>query len=420
MKKIVFAENFTTLTKSHFYSSLSFLTYKIFSIRKWKYKTKLENKFLDYFQVYDKKIVSFYNARTGIFQLLNNLWFKSKDEIIINSYNCISVVNSIIQAWFTPIYVEIDSENLWLDTDDLFKKIWPKTKAIIVQHTFWKPSNIKKISSIARENNLLLIEDCAHSLWSKIDNKKLWLFWDFAIFSTWRDKVISWVNGGFLLINNEKYFKLKNKIEKKLENLSLNILLQNHLYNVLAFIWVKTYNFFSIWKTIIFLSKKNHLFNQVLDENEKKCENNKLYFSLPDSLAYIALKELNKLFFIQKHRKDIANYYNENIDTKEFKILFNEQKKEELNYFRFPILFKNTTDLDRFYNHIKNNWIILWNSWTWSNIAPKTSNLEKSKYRWDCKVSENISKNILFLPNWTNISLKDAENIVKLINNYNV
>ena len=112
MKKIIFAENFTTLEKSHFYSSLSFLTYRIFSIRKWKYKLKLENKFLDYFWAYDKKIVSFYNARTAVFQLLNNLWFKSKDEVIINSYNCISVVNSIIQSGLTPIYIEIDKENL--------------------------------------------------------------------------------------------------------------------------------------------------------------------------------------------------------------------------------------------------------------------------------------------------------------------
>lgn len=420
MKKIIFAENFTTLEKSHFYSSLSFLTYRIFSIRKWKYKLKLENKFLDYFWAYDKKIVSFYNARTAIFQLLNNLWFKSKDEVIINSYNCISVVNSIIQSWLTPIYVEIDKENLWLDVDDLIKKIWPRTKAIIVQHTFWKPSNIKKIVNIAKENNILLIEDCAHSLWSKIYDKKLWLFWDFAIFSTWRDKVISGVNWGFLLINNEKYFKLKNKIEKKLKKLNINILLQNHLYNVLSFVWIKTYNFCSIWKTIIFLSKKFHLFNQVLDENEKKCENDKLYYSLPDSLAYIALDQLNKLFFIQKHRKSISIYYNENIDNKMLNILFKEQKQEDLNYFRYPILFKNAIDWESFYNYFKDKWIILWTSWTWSNIAPKTSNLEKSKYKWDCKLAEDLSKNIFFLPNSTNVSIKDAEKIVKLINNYNV
>jgi len=419
MRKIIFAENFTTLDKRHFYQSLSFLTYKIFSIRNWKFKWKLEDKFLDYLWAYDKKIVSFYNARTAIFQLLKNLWFKKSDEIIINSYNCISVVNSIIQAWLTPIYAEIDKKNLWIDPDLLEEKISDKTKAIIIQHTFWKSSDIKKLLAIAEKYNLIVIEDCSHSLWSKLNDKKLWLFWDFSIFSSWRDKVISWVNWWFLLINNEKFFKLKLKVEKNLKKIDFLTIIQNHLYNILWFLGIKTYNYFSIWKTLLFISKKLNFFNKVLDEKEKNCENDKLYYILPDSLAYLALNDLNRIFFIQKHRKIIANYYNDNIDNKMLNILFKENKNEELNYFRYPILFKNAVDLEKIYEYFKSKWIFLWNSWTWSNIAPKSSNIEKTKYKWDCKIAEDISKNILFLPNSINITLKDAEIIVKLINEYN-
>jgi dTDP-4-amino-4,6-dideoxygalactose transaminase len=68
---------------------------------------------------------------------------------------------------------------------------------------------------------------------------------------------------------------------------------------------------------------------------------------------------------------------------------------------------------------MRKNWILLWDSWSWINIAPKWTCLKCSQYKFDCPSAEKISKNILFLPNSKFVNIKEAEKVVKLANNYN-
>lgn len=419
MKKTLIAEFFTTISKNHFSKSLAFMTYKSYQIRNWKWVSKIENKILDYLNLHDSKIISFYNARSALFHGLKMIWIKKDDEIIVNWYTCISVINSVIQAKATPIYAEIDKKTLSIDYELLESKVTEKTKAIIIQHTFWKSANIKKIKEIAQNHNLLIIEDCAHSLWSKFDDLKHGSFWDLAIFSTGRDKVISGVNGWFLVINNEEYFKKIDKIKESLIDLPLKTIYQNLFYNVVWFLSLRTYRFFWLWKMIIFTARKLHLINEILEKKEKQCDNNNLYYKLPNSLATLALDDLHLIFFYQKDREEISLYYEQNLDSNYFKSAFVEWKNEVLNYFRYPIIFKSKETKDEFYNYMKSYKVILWNSWSDTNIAPIWSNLEKAKYTWDCLLSEEIASKILFLPNNKNIKLKHAKIIVKLANNFN-
>ena len=73
------------------------------------------------------------------------------------------MVNAIKNTGATPIYVDIDN-SFNLEMADLPKKISPKTKVIIVQHTFGVPAQIDKIMEMARSLDLKVLEDCAHSL----------------------------------------------------------------------------------------------------------------------------------------------------------------------------------------------------------------------------------------------------------------
>lgn len=419
MKKTLITESFTTISKNHLKKSIIFLTYKLPFLRKWKYISRLEDKLLDYLNLFDSKIISFYNARSALYHALKLIWVKKDDEIIINWYNCISVINSVIQAKCKPIYAEIDKKNLSIDTEFLEQKINSKTKAIIVQHTFWKSASIKKIKEIAEKYNLPIIEDCAHSLWSKYCDLKHWSYWDFAIFSTWRDKVISWVNGWFLVINNKEYFKNISRVKNSLILPPRFLVIKNLLYNIIWFIAFYTYNLLWLWKILIFLSRKLWLINQILDKKERNCNNNKLNYMLPNSLACIALDDLNRIFFYQKDREYISKYYDENIDSNYIKPLFSEDKNEILNYFRYPIIFKTKELKDDFYKYMKTYKIILWKSWSNTNIAPIWSNIKKSMYNWDCPLAEDIANRILFLPNNKHIRLKHANKIVELINSFN-
>ncbi len=340
-KKTLTSDFFTTINFNLFFESFKSITLLLPSLRKGNSNLILENEIKSYLWLEKSEIISLYSWRSAIFQALKIIWINKKDEVIINWYTCVSVSNAVIQTWAKPIYSDINKKNYSFDIKKLEEKITKNTKVIIVQHTFWKNWNIKQILKIAKKYWILIIEDCAHSLWTKIEKKHLWTFWDFTILSTWRDKVISTVNWWFLLINNKDYFKEIKKIKEKLINLPILITLKNHFYNIFAFIAYKTYDFLYIWNFLMLLSKKIKLFPYILTKEEKECNFIKFYYKLPNSLARIWIKELQKIKKYNNHRRSIAEYYNELIKNKKVKIWFTKLKNEKNNYFRYPILLKD-------------------------------------------------------------------------------
>ncbi|GAI14382.1 unnamed protein product, partial [marine sediment metagenome] len=100
---------------------------------------------------------------------------------------------------------------------DLVKKITPKAKVVMIQHTFGWPAQIDEILKITREHDLYLIEDTAHALGAKYKGKFCGTFGNAAFFSFGRDKIISSVCGGMAVTNDKK---LAEQIKRFQENIS--------------------------------------------------------------------------------------------------------------------------------------------------------------------------------------------------------
>ncbi|MDR1987463.1 MAG: DegT/DnrJ/EryC1/StrS family aminotransferase [Candidatus Peribacteria bacterium] len=97
----------------------------------------------------------------------------------------------------------------------------------------------------------------------------------------------------------------------------------------------------------------------MLDKEEKRCENDKLYYKLPNSLAKLALDDFQEIENYTKKRRKIAEYYDENIKFKHFKKAFEENENEKLNYFRYPIIFKNSKEMYEFYSYMRKNKVLV-------------------------------------------------------------
>ncbi len=410
LKKTIIWEFFTTVSFYQAVLSLYLMTLWAYRLRFWKDNVSFEKNLLEFIWKNDSKIISFYNWRSAIYNTLMFAWVRKNDEIIVNSYTCSVVCNWIIQAWWKIVYSDIEWETLSFDYKKLEKNININTKIVIIQHTFWKKAkNYEKIIKLCQEKWILTIEDCAHSLWNNSKYK-----WDFLIFSTWRDKVISSVTWWFLVINNKKYFKdIKNILVKP----SVKLSLQNLSYNIVWYISYKTYDFLKLGKIIIFLSRKLNFITEILNKKEKIFEYKKFNLWLPNSLGYLAKKELSRLEKYTKIRIDNSKYYLENLKNPKIEILFKNLKN--FNWFRFPIVLKNKNQKNRLYSYMKKNDILLWNYWSWQNVIPSWIDLKKAKYSlWSCKISEKLSKTILTLPNHKMINKKDLEKIVKILNKF--
>jgi len=432
-KKTIISEFFTTVSFNQMMQSLYLMTFWSYKLKYWKDKELFEKELLEYFNSFSlggkdvwktnrgQKIISFYNWRSAIFHALKMIWVTSEDEVIVNAYNCVSVSNSVIKSWAKIVYSDIEIDTLSFDFETLKKNITPKTKVIIIQHTFWKKArDYEKIIDFAREKNILVIEDCAHfiPLSQPFPSKEKGVFkWDFAVFSTGRDKVISSITWWFLLINNKDYFEKINEVKKSLKMPSVSLILKNLNYNIVWYKAYMLYDFFKLWRLIIFLSRKLKLITEILTPNEKACNFDNFYLDYPNSLAYLARKELKKLDFYTKKRLENSKYYIENLKNKKMEILFKDL--ENYNWFRFPILLESEEQKNKLIKLARENNIILGISWSWINIAPIWSDLEKSKYKiWSCSIAEDISKRILTLPNHKLITKKDLDRVINLLNNF--
>ena len=430
-KKTIISEFFTTVSFYQALNSLYLMTFWVFKLRYWKDKELFEQELLSYLWKKESKIISLYNWRNAIYQALKIIWIEEKDEIIVSSYTCSVVVNAVIQSQWKIIYSDIEGETLGLDFDILKKNITQNTKVIIIQHTLWKQAKYyEEIIKLAKEKNILIIEDCAHSLSPHLASpeKEEQKVWDFAIYSTGRDKVISSVTWGFLVINNEKFINTPSSSEESLsEDLkmpSIKLILQNLTYNLAWYKAYKLYDFFKLWRIVIFLSRKLKLITEILNKKEKNFEYKNFDLGFPNSLAYLARKELKKIEQYSEIRLNNSKYYLEKINNKNIKILPLLQERagvrtNDYNWFRFPILLKSEEEKNKLIKLWRKNNIIFWNQWSGSNIIPVWIDLEKAQYKiWSCPVAEDISKRILTLPNHKLITKKDLKRVIEVLNNF--
>lgn len=134
---------------------------------------------------------------------------KPKDEVIIPSYVCRSVLNAVQYCGANPVLCDVSLDDYNICFKDAKKNITAHTKAIIVPHMFGSPAAIGEFKG----SGLYIIEDCAHSIGATYKNKKVGSWGDLSVFSFEGTKMIVSGEGGMVLANSkgllEKLRKLK-------------------------------------------------------------------------------------------------------------------------------------------------------------------------------------------------------------------
>ncbi|QTL96948.1 UDP-4-amino-4,6-dideoxy-N-acetyl-beta-L-altrosamine transaminase [Iocasia frigidifontis] len=132
------------------------------------------------------------------------------DEVITTPLTFAASANCILYQRAKPIFVDIDPKTYNINPQKIREKITSKTKAIIPVDYTGRPVFIDEIMKIAREYNLLVIEDAAHSIGAKYKKKKVGSLADMTTFSFHPVKHITTGEGGMILTNDkESYNRLK-------------------------------------------------------------------------------------------------------------------------------------------------------------------------------------------------------------------
>lgn len=137
------------------------------------------------------------------------------DEVIVPSFAFVAVANAARFERATPVFVDIDPQTLNLDPGKIEEAITPRTRAIVVVHTFGCPAALAEILEIARRHRLFVIEDACEAPGAEYDGRRVGSFGDVGVFGFYPNKQITTGEGGILATNSPAIAELARKLRNQ-------------------------------------------------------------------------------------------------------------------------------------------------------------------------------------------------------------
>lgn len=174
---------------------------------------EFERHFAEY--IGTKYAVGVNSGTSGLHILIRALDIKEGDEVITTPFSFIASSNCILYERARPVFVDIDKKTLNIDPNLITEAITSKTRAILPVHVFGQPCDMKPIMEIADDYNLRVIEDACEAIGSEYLGKKAGTFGDAAVFAFYPNKQITTGEGGMIVTNDEKIYKLARSLRNQ-------------------------------------------------------------------------------------------------------------------------------------------------------------------------------------------------------------
>lgn len=163
---------------------------------------EFEEKFAKY--VGTKYAVATSSGTTAIHLTLLALGLGKADVVITTPFTFISTVTPILFCGAKPVFADIDKRTFNIDPEKIEESITKNTKLILPVHLYGQPADLASIMSIAKEHNLLVVEDACQSHGAEFNGKKVGSFGDAGCFSFYATKNMTTGEGGMVTTNNKK------------------------------------------------------------------------------------------------------------------------------------------------------------------------------------------------------------------------
>ena len=325
-----------------------------------------------------KYAITFNSGTSALHAALLAHGIKHGDEVIVPSFTFIATANAPLFVGAKPVFADIEEETYGLDPEDVKEKITGKTKAIIPIHYGGCACRIRELKEIAKEYNLILIEDAAESLGARIGNEKVGSFGDSAMFSFCAPKVITTGEGGVMVTNSKDvYEKMK--------------LIRSHGR-------LETQDYFSSAEYQDYIT---------LGYN----------FRMSNIVAALGITQLKKIDKIIEMRRKNADYMNRNLSkVEEIKISYFPKDYFHI-YQMFTIRVKEGMEKrDNLKNYLTSKGIM---SKVYFEPVHFTSFYE-DVLKYDCKLSatKKISNEVLTLPMYPALTKKEIDYMVDMIRRF--
>lgn len=135
-----------------------------------------------------------------------------KGEVITTPFSFVATTSSLVWEGLKPVFVDIDKATFCIDTKKIEESINERTSAILPVHVFGNGCEVEKIAEIAKRHNLKVIYDAAHAFGIKYKGESILNYGDVSILSFHATKVFHTIEGGALIINDDRLYDKARKL----------------------------------------------------------------------------------------------------------------------------------------------------------------------------------------------------------------
>jgi dTDP-4-amino-4,6-dideoxygalactose transaminase len=283
-----------------------------------------------------------------------------KGDILTTPFSYVATTSSIVWEGCKPIFVDIDPKTFNINPNLIEASITPNTSAILATHVFGNPCDIDSIDKIAKKHSLKVIYDAAHCFGTKYKGKSVFEYGDIATTSFHSTKLFHTIEGGAV-------FTQSSDLTYKMS----------------------------------YLRNFGHNGPESFDGVGINGKNSEFH-------AAMGVVNLNHIEAIMNSRKEQSLRYNKwllQLDLKGIHL----DSKAEFNYAYFPILFKDEQTVIKVISNLNANRIF-----PRRYFYPSLNTI--NVYHSDpMPVSEDLSKRILCLPLYYDLSLEEIDYICRVI-----
>lgn len=129
-------------------------------------------------------------------------------EIIVPPIGWVSDISSVINTGYMPVFVDVDLDTMAISYENVKAAINENTKAIVLVHALGFNGINDKLVELAKEHDLLLIEDCCEAHGASYKDKKVGSIGDMSCFSFYFGHHMTTIEGGMVCTDDYEIYQL--------------------------------------------------------------------------------------------------------------------------------------------------------------------------------------------------------------------
>lgn len=125
------------------------------------------------------------------------------DEVIVPTFTIISCITQVLRSGATPVFIDVDKDTWNIDVTQVEERITPRTRALIVPHTYGLPADMTPLLDLAGQYGFHIIEDAAEAHGLQYRGRPCGSFGTLSTFSFYPNKLITTGEGGMIVTNDK-------------------------------------------------------------------------------------------------------------------------------------------------------------------------------------------------------------------------